>query len=93
MSRNDYNHHKVCQRHYTHSASRANVENLVPVWYKQKASFFEKKLSGMLPILSATQAKIKLDMILQNMQHYSKLSRINKHSLKVLVDKLMHDFC
>ena len=39
------------------------------------------------------QAKIKLDTILQNMQHYSKLFRINKHSLKVLVDNLMHDFC
>ena len=59
---------------------------------EQKASCFEKKLTEMLFNLSATQAKIKLEMILQNLEHYSRLSGMSEDSLKAYVDGLMHDF-
>ena len=47
----------------------------------------------MLFNLSATQAKIKLEMILQHLEHYSRLSGMSEDSLKAYVDGLMHDFC
>lgn len=60
---------------------------------EQKASCFQKKLTEMLFNLSATQAKIKLEMILQHLEHYSRLSGMSEDSLKAYVDGLVHDFC
>ena len=42
---------------------------------------------------SASQAKNKLDMIFENIQHYSKLSGMITDSLKILIDGLIRDFC
>ena len=53
---------------------RANAEDLARVLNVQKAFYFKKKLEDMLFNSSSTQAKIKLDLVLQNLQRYSERS-------------------
>ena len=72
---------------------RANAEDIAHVLNAQKASYFKKKLEDMLFNISSTQAKIKLDMVLRNVQRYSKLSGMTTDSLKTLVEHLMHQLC
>ena len=73
--------------------SRANAEDIAPVLNAQKVFYYKKKLEDMLFNSSSTQAKIKLDLVLQNLQRYSELSGMTEDSLKTLVWHLMHHFC